>query len=486
MEKKTLYMVGMDSVPLWVLEELEDEKGMEPFRKLLSQGCITDMRSTLPPMTGPAWPSIYTGLEPRDHGVPDFFVMKKNYAPDIVYYNSADVPPFWQELAKNGIRCLVITPATDITLPDYQNIDMITGFPLKARTNSAELEKLMKKHMFDGEPNIEKEIKSGKMDIGEAVKLFAKSVRSRSQISLEMLNGNRYGFAYTCFTETDRLQHFVMNKKKWKGYLLPVYSEIAEYIGKISERIDRHGGRLVIVSDHGAQPIRNKFLLNSWMMSNGYLSLKEKVYRDFGKSSGKSAGYDVREKIMKSSLRSAYDKMPYRAKRVAYKVFGTVFSGAAAEKYTRMHLFDFDMRKTKAFAAISNDPVASIWINDARFSSPAVRKGGTALLKKLKADLMNAKSAEGDRMLINVFDGREYYKGTKKFIAPDLLIEARKGYTIDIFNFSKGSEFMEPEPAKSGDHIREGVFGTYPKKQGSAVRSVTDVKKFIMEYYAGK
>ena len=91
-KRKPLYMVGMDSVPLWVLEELKDEKGIDAFRKLLSNSCINNMESTLPPMTGPAWPSIYTGLEPKDHGVPDFFVMKKSYTPDIVYYDSSAAP----------------------------------------------------------------------------------------------------------------------------------------------------------------------------------------------------------------------------------------------------------------------------------------------------------------------------------------------------------------------------------------------------------
>ncbi len=478
-------MVGMDSVPLWVLEELKDEKGMRPFRKLLSQNCIKNMESTLPPMTGPAWPSIYTGLEPKDHGVPDFFVMKKSYTPDIVYYDSSKVPPFWKELAHHGVRCLVITPATDITLPDYDNIDMITGFPLKARTNSKDMEQLMKEHGFDGEPNIEKDIKAGKMDVEEASGRFAKSVRARSEIAISMLKKKQYGFTYVCFTETDRLQHFVMNKNKWKSYLLPVYTEIAKYIEHVTDKIDKEGGRLVIVSDHGTQSISKKFLLNNWLMQNGYLDLKEKTKNEFLKESGKeaSAGYAVREKIMKSGLRGAYDKMPYHAKRAAYRVFGAVFSGAASAKYTRMHLFDFDMKRTKAFAAISNDPVASIWVNDSRFATPIVKGNRERLVRELKEKLSKVESLDGKQMFVNIYDGKNYYKDTKKFIASDLLVEAREGYTVDIFNFSKSSMFMDPEDAKSGDHIRNGIFGTYPKVADTGVDAVTEVKGFVLKYF---
>ena len=173
--------------------------------------------------------------------------------------------------------------------------------------------------------------------------------------------------------------------------------------------------------------------------------------------------------------------MPYHMKRAAYKVFSTVFTGAASAEYTRMHLFDFDMKKTKVFAAISNDPVASIWINDSRFATPVVKSGKEKLIAELREDLSKVKTSDGKKMFVNIFDGKKYYNGTKKFIAPDLLIEAQKGHTIDIFNFSKESMFMDPEDAKSGDHIREGIFGTYPKVDGHGVSSVTEVKSFIMK-----
>ncbi len=484
-DEEPLYMIGMDSVPLWILKELESEKGMQPFRKLLSTDCIGNMESTLPPMTGPAWPSIYTGLEPKDHGVPDFFVMKKGYTPDIVYYESQKAHPFWKELANKGVKCLVITPATDITLPDYDNVDMITGFPLKARTNSKELEALMRKHRFEGEPNIEKEIKAGKMDVSEASGIFAKSVRSRSDIAIKMMQSKKYGFVYVCFTETDRLQHFVLNRREWRNYLLPVYSEIARYVGFVIDTIDKNGGRLVIVSDHGAQPIRKKFLLNNWLMQNGYLHLNDKAEKEFAKEPDRKAPaeYNIREKIMKSGLRGVYDRMPYHAKRAAYVAFGKVFSGAATSKYTRMHLFDFDMKRSRVFAAISNDPVASIWINDSRFATPSVKNGKEKLMNELKTKLSKVKSYDGGKMFVNIYDGKEYYNGTKKFIPADLLVEAAEGHTIDIFNFSKDTLFMDPEDAKSGDHIRNGIFGTYPKLPDPKVGSVTQVKRFIMKHY---
>ena len=125
-----------------------------------------------------------------------------------------------------------------------------------------------------------------------------------------------------------------------------------------------------------------------------------------------------------------------------------------------MHDFEMDPKGTTAFASISNLVVATIWLNDRRFSKPTVRQGERSrLVAKLRKELLAIRTPEGKRVIKSVIDGRSYYKGTKLFIAPDLLVEAEKGYTLDIFNHSAATDFMPPELAKSGDHTREGVFG---------------------------
>ncbi len=481
-------MIGMDSVPLWILKELRNQKGMEIFDRMLREGTLMDMESTLPPMTGPAWPSIYTGLKPGEHGVPDFFVMKKDYTPDIVYYDSTALPPFWKTLAEAGLRCLVMTPATDVRLPDYGNIDLLTGFPLPSKTNSRELEGLMKRHKFHGEPDIEVDIKAGKMTLEEGARIFVKSIKARIAIASEMMSRHDYDFVYICFTETDRLQHFVMGKEGRNKYLIPIYSEIGAFVGKLAEKARSEDALLVVVSDHGMQPIKSKFLINSWMISKGYESLKGSFLKSLGSGAKESLSYGVREKLLKTKLRMVYDKMPYQVKTATFKVLGSAFSGSAAGDYVRMHLFDLDMSKTTAFAAIANEPVSTIWINDSRFSSPTVSaREKPKVIAKLVSDLRKLKTEEGKPLIVDIIDGPTYYGRTDKFIVHDLFVEVAKGHTIDLFNYSSKSNFMGPEGAKSGDHLRHGIFGFYPASsiKKPAKMHVTDVKQIILKYFKG-
>ncbi len=437
-------------------------------------------------MTGGAWPAMYTGNGPGVHGVPDFFVMTKDYAPDLVFYDPDKAPPFWKDLSKAGYKSLLITPATNITLPTFPNTDMITGFPLKARTNNPYLKKLMKEHDFDGEPDVEKDMKAGKMSIDEGAKHFLKSVESRITIAKKAMENKQYDFVYVCFTETDRIQHFVMGHPKADSYLLPIYKAMDDLLRYCVSRAEKESGKVIVVSDHGSQPIKEKILLNGWMVSNGYVVLNETLKSKPEGTSSKSnpLAYTLREKAMKSGLRKAYDLLPQGAKKVVRASLSKVLSSASSEEYTRVHLFDFDMDKTTAFAAISNLNVATIWINDHRFSKGIVKAGEKGRVKKeLINKIAKMKNANGKSVIEGVYDASEYYGANPPFLAPDLFVEAKSGYMLDIFNFSPKYLFMKPEGPKHGDHTRQGIFGEYPSTKNSKKMSVLDVAPLIRKYF---
>ncbi len=492
---KKLYLIGIDAAPLWLIKKFSQEKNMASFNKMIKENDLIEMESTLPPMTGAAWPTIYTGLNPGKHGVPDFFVMKNDYTPDLVYYDSSKNPPFWKDIALSGKRCLVITPATDITLPEYPNVDMITGFPLKARTNNNRLEALMKKYDFYGEPDVEKEMKSGKMTEKEGSMHFLKSTEARTKLAIEAMKEEDYDFVYVCYTETDRLQHFVLNKKNMDEYLLPIYQSIGRYLDHVMRLADKEKGAVMIVSDHGAQPIKYKFLINSWMIKNGYAKLKGSIMEkitDTSKSSEATesdSGYGVRDKLLKSRLRNVYDRLPHSMKGIVSKSAGRILPASNAGRYTRIHLFDYDMENTKAFAAISNINVATIWINDKRFRKGSVSPSEKDKLKReISKKLLSLKDKEGKKLIYKIYDGSAYYGKTSLFIPPDLFVEAMPGYMIDIFNFSSNSLFMEPEPPKRGDHTKMGIYGFYPWKNEDKTKTfkINDVYQTVLDYYGIK
>ncbi len=465
-KNKKLYLIGIDAAPLWMIKHFIKKYKMKGFEMFENQGILTKFLSTLPPMTGTACPSIYTGLEPREHGSLDFFYMDKDYTKQLIFFDAEKTIPFWDILADQGKKCLVITPAMVIKTSKKKNVDMISGFPLPPKFSSISIEKAAKKFNFIGEPDIEKEIKSKVLTLKQASNKYVKSIKARADLSKYLIKNNNYQLSFIYFAETDRIQHFALNKNNWDEIIAPVYKQISNFIEWLVDfsKNNNENADIILISDHGAQPIYNKFLLNSWLINNQYAILKKDVIKNIesdNKNKIQSIKYGIREKILKSNARKLYDALPKTCKKISSKIIGKILSGSSGGEFTRIHDFDFNMKNTKAFASVSNFPVSVIWINDKRFKTPTIK---TEIEKqKLKKEIINnlnkLKTKNGKKLIIDIVDGDKYYKKTKLFIAPDIIISAIDNYTIDIFNYSKNNIFMKPEMAKCGDHTLYGIFG---------------------------
>ena len=493
-EGQKFYLIGIDAAPLWMIEYFIKKYKMKGFEEFNKQGILTKFLSTLPPMTGTACPSIYTGLEPREHGSLDFFYMDKDYTKQLIYFDAEKTHPFWDELSRKGVKSLVITPAMVIRTSKEKNVDMISGFPLPPKFSSIELKNAAKEFKFRGEPDIEPKIKKGEITLKQASDEYVKSIHARAELSKYLIKKNKYDLSFIYFAETDRLQHFSLNNPKWDKYIAPLYKEISNFFEWLLEFTKNENAVIMLISDHGAQPIYNKFLLNSWLINNNYLVLKEGIIKveENKKMNLQSTKYQIREKLLKSRARKIYDKMPKSSKRIISNMIGKLLTSASNENYTRVHDFDFDMKKTKAFASVSNFPVSVIWINDNRFASPVVKskEEKRKLKNKIKESLNKLKTNDGKKLIVNIIDGDEYYKETKLFIAPDLIISAIDNYSIDIFNYSKDNIFMKPEPAKYGDHTLYGIFGIINKSNKKNIINkkidkinVCDIFSIVMNYF---
>jgi predicted AlkP superfamily phosphohydrolase/phosphomutase len=488
-----LYLIGIDAASGWIIRDFSKKYKLDGFAKFMDDGAFTDMESVLPPMTGPAWPSIYTGVRPSEHGVPEFLKMEPNYTKTVVFYDPTMKEPFWDKLAHDGLRSLVMTPAMLVRPSKERNVDMMTGFPLPARFSSKEMEQVARRHKYMGEPDMEVDMKSGKITLRQASDRYIEAIETRSKISKELITKNGYDLSFICFTETDRMQHFSLNQPKWDSYVLPLYEKISEFMLWVDERAKREGATVIVISDHGAQPIRRKFLMNGWLLNNGYSKVKGSIESGLKNPSRGSVKYELRESLLKSGLRKkVYDKLPNFGKKLVKTTIASTLSGTSSEDYTRLHDFDYDMSKTYAFASIANCMVTTIYVNDERFENGIVSATEKPKLKKrLMADLLKIKDEDGNQLMVNAWDADDYYEGTGLFIAPDVMAEARKGYLLDAFGYLKsGGLFMDPEMAKRGDHLRDGILGvmSYGKKldYGAIAKKkhyVYNVEPTVMGYF---
>lgn len=459
---KPLYLCGLDSIPVWILREFENERGFETLHKFFRKGKIVDLETTLPPVTNSAWTTIYTGLKPGQHGIYDFLKIDAHYNIELQYYNPKLVPPFWEKLAKNGLECLLITPIIVTSLPEERkNVSIITGFPLFYKSNNSELKKLMKEYDLHEEPHIETKLMSHQINLDTAAKMLRNEVRKKAEITKRMLEKHGdYDFVFVCFTETDKIQHFALSLPNWKDYVRPILLAAFQFIEYLINRAEKRGGEVMLVSDHGGRSCSYGFLVNNWLTRNGYLTLKE----DFVKT-----GIEEIKKVEKDAYvsdflrRNFYANMPLSLRGITYsKAYNKILSMAAGSSLD-LNLDNVNISETKAFSTIVNNIVGPIWLNDGRFVSGILSEKEKKKVKnKLMTELQKIKALDGSKLIVNVWDGEKYYGKPKAFIAPDIMFEVKEDYTAILNKVSLQSDFIKLGSDRGGVHTRYGIFGMYP------------------------
>ncbi|HZW04286.1 MAG TPA: alkaline phosphatase family protein, partial [Anaerolineaceae bacterium] len=66
-----VFVIGLDGATYDLIRPWVEQGKLPTFARLLAQGAAGQLRSTIPPMTGPAWTSFMTGKNPGKHGLYD-------------------------------------------------------------------------------------------------------------------------------------------------------------------------------------------------------------------------------------------------------------------------------------------------------------------------------------------------------------------------------------------------------------------------------
>jgi predicted AlkP superfamily phosphohydrolase/phosphomutase len=233
----------------------------------------------------------------------------------------------------------------------------------------------------------------------------------RERMLFNELDKVKKGAVACVFDITDRIQHMLWryidpghpaNRDKeselHKKAIEDLYVKVDETVGRLLEYVDDRTA-LIILSDHGFKSFRRGINLNSWLLKEGYLSLKD------GTESGEW------------------------------------FEGV-------------DWSKTRAYAL----GLGGIYVNlKGRESSGIVdSKDLPNLVMEIK-DLLNGlrDDAVGEVAIKNVYDAREVYSGPYVAEGPDLIIGYNAGYRASwegVTGQITGEVFSDNMRAWSGDH----------------------------------
>ena len=112
---KKLVIIGIDSATFDVINPMVRDGRLPNLSMLIKKnGTSGELKSTIPPVTPPAWVSFMTGKNPGKHGVFDFFV-SPSYGYVRPVWNSKYIKSktIWKILSEQGLRVgLINMPMT--------------------------------------------------------------------------------------------------------------------------------------------------------------------------------------------------------------------------------------------------------------------------------------------------------------------------------------------------------------------------------------
>lgn len=86
-------LIGVDRVSFSEIKPWIKGGDLSNLASIVDEGVEADLRSTTPPWTPCAWPSLLSGRDPGEHGVFDFFTVDEDYERRLS--TRADVDALW-------------------------------------------------------------------------------------------------------------------------------------------------------------------------------------------------------------------------------------------------------------------------------------------------------------------------------------------------------------------------------------------------------
>jgi predicted AlkP superfamily phosphohydrolase/phosphomutase len=283
-KKKTILIVldGMDFA--YIKSNIES---FHLFKLLFEKGMLNPLNSVVPADSIPSWISIYTGLNPAEHGIIesiDYLDFKKRNQGD---YSVIKDNSIWDVLGKTGKKVFIFNPFMAYPAWDVNGL-MISGPVFEGgeiSTNRPDLVDVKSLPPLGGLVDHPTNKTMSKF-IEENMKLTQNQFDSFHQY----FKTDEYDFAFLGILTSDRMQHFLWKytdpedrfykkSNKLQNSILETYQLIEKNIEKIM--IDYGDTYNVIgISDHGhGRRCQKTFYINQWLISQGIISDKGKKKR---------------------------------------------------------------------------------------------------------------------------------------------------------------------------------------------------------------
>ena len=462
-------VLGLDGATFDLIKPWAAAGYLPTLKRLMEEGAHGSLRSTTPPMTGPAWTSFATGVNPGKHRLYDWIARDEgSYTFSPVTALDMEAPTLYSLLSEAGRRvCALNVPMTYPPTP--VNGVMVSGLPAPST-----------KVQITYPPNLYNEILEAVGDYilypdpGQAyseagVDAFLSRLYRTTDLRVQTLDYLRsreaWDFAMVVFNGTDTISHAMW---KYMDKTHPLHdpaaalkygNAIRDYYayldGKLARYVDElpDDTTLMVMSDHGFGPFHKFIHVNNWLLQEKFMAtnrgpltgLKHAMFRQ---------GF---------SPMNVYDTM-MRFGLGALKREVVRGQGQGLLKTLFLSFEDIDWSRTQAYS-LGN--VGQVYINvRGREPQGCVSPGEEyeRVRTEIMAKLQTLRDPEtGELVVETIYRREELYQGDFLEKAPDIVFLPRR---LEYFGFGEyefGSHKIIESMRRgiSGTHRMNGIFMAY-------------------------
>ncbi len=457
MRMNKVAVFALDGATFEVIEPAVREGRLPTLARLLEEGAHGALESTIPPITGAAWTSFQTGVNPGRHGAFDWLTRAEDYRLRPISSEQIKQLRLWEAIGLQGGRVIVL--GVPVTWPPYPvNGVLVTGlltpqgaeytYPLELRQ---ELE-----HKVGRFPTMPEHWR-GRYQARRWLAGLKQGIELRTQIAKYLLKTHEWDFFMLHFMETDSVQHQAWHlldgqpRPRYRAGLtgnpvLEIYEAVDAALAELLAELPSETV-IFVISDHGFGPLFWNVYVNNWLLENGYMKLrrgfrsgwKRAAFR-FGLTQERLFPWAERLRLLGRGAQLRHNQLN--------ELLGRFFISFA----------DVDWERTYAY---SYGNIGQIYLNLAGREPRGIVKPEEAehLIAEIASGLTGLKNPETQEPVIaKIYRKEELYHGERLAEAPEIIFLPRRGYmTLGATEFAS-NRVIAPTFAGSGWHELEGVF----------------------------
>ncbi|HEX2676683.1 MAG TPA: alkaline phosphatase family protein [Polyangiales bacterium] len=288
---RRVLMIGLDcAAPELVFERYRD--ALPNLSRLMREGAWGRLRSTLPPITVPAWASMFSGRDPGELGLYGFRNRERgSYALRIADSSDVRVPMVWNRAGDAGKHVSVLFAPPSFP-PRAVNGELVSCFLTPSaeepHTHPAALADELSARFGPYRPDVDDyrtdELARLKSELYEltaqhfAIAEHVLRTRKPELLVMVEIGLDRFHHAFWSLIDERDPRHVPGNAFANAGreYYAFLDARVGALVAAARETLAPGDELCVLVaSDHGARPLAGGICINEWLIEHGYLVLHE-------------------------------------------------------------------------------------------------------------------------------------------------------------------------------------------------------------------